>query len=86
MSLANNPAFQLQEETSLSSSIGLGNAEKLVKSAAVVQPSQSMLLNPVFLASAILEKVVASTAVDCRLRFVNGSREGETAYFSAVWI
>jgi len=50
MSLANNPAFQLQEETSLSSSIGLGNAEKLVKSAAVVQPSQSMLLNPVFLA------------------------------------
>jgi len=69
-SLANNPGVQLREETSLSSSIGLENAEKVVKTAAVVQPSQSVLLNPVFLASAILEKVVASTAVDCRLRLV----------------
>lgn len=38
----------------------------VVKTPAVVQPSQSMLLNPVFLALAILGKVVASTAVDCR--------------------
>src|SRR5262245_7620101 len=86
MSLASNPAFQLQEETFLSSTTGLGNAEKVVKIAAVVQPSQSMLLNPVFLASAILRKVVASTAVDRRLRLVNASREVETAYFNAVWI
>jgi hypothetical protein len=78
MSLANNPALQLQEETSLSSFTGLENAEKLAKIAAVVQPSQSMLLNPAFLALAILGKVVASTAVYCRLRLINRSSEGET--------